>query len=664
MEDHRRCLRCGSQLPPEETRCRVCGVAAPSLGIAPVTVAGEGPVPAPRQRPRLSRALTVPDASLPHAGDAPRRWLSPPPHPQPADYTLQGVIGQGGMGVVWSAVQAGLGREVALKRLRPGASARTAAQLLAEAALTGSLEHPGIVPVHEVGIDQDGLPFYTMRRLRGETWAERWTELTQRQHIEILLKVCDAVAYAHDQGVIHRDLKPANVFLGTYGEVIVFDWGLAVRLADLRARRQPLLASGTPAYMAPEMARADIQRIGPASDIYLLGAIIYEILTGQPPHGGEATVETLLAAAENRCLAAIPPGELGDIARQAMATDPDARFSTVRALSQRLRVFLEHQDSIALTGKAEERLAAARAAGDYDGFARALHAFEDALELWPDNQAARRGLSQARLAFAERARLAGDLDLAARLLEPDDPTHAAERLRVAVLATQRRRRRLMFRLLLGATILLSAALLASLVLGYLLVRIERDRVIAIARERDAAEASLQRERRDEAFDQQRMWRRLIQEDFSQPTLPRAVRIAAGRWAIVDGRLTVEGDEAGELHFLIPVHRGIVVQFDSEARSALRLIIGELSIDCFGDLAVVRYQGHTRAEIALPPTIAALGRRVRLEIDAGRLRLASDGRTLIDLADLPASAPHIALHAHPGSALDNLKIEVPWEDPTR
>lgn len=660
--DERQCLRCGAPVDGVATRCGACGAPVATPGLEPVTV-GEASGPDPRPG-RLSQAATLPDRpAAPGADAARRRHLAPPAGAGGADYTLQGVIGQGGMGVVWAATQEGLGREVALKRLRPGAPRRTALQLLAEAQLTGALEHPGIVPVHEVGVDQDGLPFYTMRRLRGQTWSERWDELTLRQHIEVLLKVCDAVAYAHDRGVIHRDLKPANIFLGTYGEVVVFDWGLAVRVCELRQRPQPVLASGTPAYMAPEMARGDGRRIGPASDIYLLGAIIFEILTGQPPHSGDATVDVLLAAAENRLVADIPEGELGDIARRALAPDPDQRFPSVPALAQRLRVFLEHQDSIALGARAEARLASAESSDAYDDYARALHGFEDALALWPDNQAARRGLARARLAFAARARRAGDLDLAARLLLPDDPEHAEERMRIAVQVAQRQRRRRLLKTLQWLSALLGLSLLASLVLGYFLVRQERDRVIAIARERDAAEALLNRERQDELAAQRRLWRRVVQEDFGAPQLPREARVAGGRWAVAGGRLLAEGEAEALLALAVPVEDALVLQLDAEPGGVFALVIGDLTIEVAEGVAV-RQRETALASAPLPPAAPALGRRLRLELADGRLRLLADGRTVIDRHGVAVRARELALRARPGSAFDNLKVEIPWDSPPR
>ena len=171
------------------------------------------------------------------------------------------------------------------------ADAERREKFLSEAVVTGDLDHPNIVPIYELGTNEDNALFYSMKRVQGTPWSkvhrreERWTE-----NLEILMKVADAVAFAHANGVVHRDLKPENVMLGDFGEVLVMDWGLALATASFRHAdfvTGPDSMGGTPAYMAPEMATGPFELIGPASDIYLLGALLFEIVTGLPPHNGD-----------------------------------------------------------------------------------------------------------------------------------------------------------------------------------------------------------------------------------------------------------------------------------------------------------------------------------------------------------------------------------------
>lgn len=663
------CPRCGATARSETGACAVCGVDGHGAGLAPISVeAAEAP-----RRPagvRLSRLPTLPDGPPASVERVRRRRLAPPTQAEGEDYELRGVLGEGGMGVVWSARQRGLDREVAVKRARPGCDSRTAAAIIAEAELTGALEHPGIIPVHEVGVDQDGMPFYAMRRLRGRTWAERWGRMAQREHLDVLLRVCDAIAFAHGRGVIHRDIKPGNVFLGEYGEVVVFDWGLALRLADLGTDGRPLMASGTPVYMAPEMARADVRLLGPASDIYLLGAVLYEILTGTAPHPGDEPEDILIAAAENRIEPPIPEGELGEVARRAMAADPADRFPTVRAFQSALRVCLDHQESVALAERARIRLEAACGGLGYDGFARAVHAFEDAIELWPENRQAVAGLSRARLAYAERARIAGDLDLAANLLRDEDPAHAEESARVALLFAQRLRRRRALRALTWISVALLLGLVATLLVGYLAVRQQRDTILSVTRERDAAEMALLRQQEAEATDNRRLWRRLVQEDFSAASLPPAARVLAGRFGIDAEALVAEGGVPAVLAVPLAPARAVVAQLDIEPGGHVRLRFGrsqdlppataglEVSVD---HRVVVQRDGHELAVVELSNPASGLARRLRVEVRQERLQVLVDGRVAVE--SLPVAGlqlDSLGLSVDPGTVLDNLKVEVPWE----
>jgi serine/threonine-protein kinase len=284
-------------------------------------------------------------------------------------YTLTRLHATGGIGRVWLAHDPRLGRDVALKELLPERAGRpeTWARFLKEAQVTGQLEHPGIVPIYEVGQrPDDRVPFYTMRFVRGRTLAEaaaayharldgnetKPSEL--RELIGAFVGVCNAVAYAHSRGVIHRDLKPQNIVLGDFGEVIVLDWGLA-RLndsanpedeqagpsiessSDIEATSQGQIL-GTPAYMAPEQAEGNVDLLGPTTDVYGLGAILYEILTGRAPFGGAQTQEVLRRVLHEpptppRSLSACAPRPLEAICLKALSKKPQQRYQTAKELA-------------------------------------------------------------------------------------------------------------------------------------------------------------------------------------------------------------------------------------------------------------------------------------------------------------------------------------------
>ena len=333
------------------------------------------------------------------------------------DFVLGALLGKGGMGLVFRAGQTGLDRDVALKTIIPGRSgdAEARRKFFAEARVTGQLDHPNIVPVYELATAPDGSLFYTMKEVRGKPWSKAMPALSETENIDILLKVADAVAFAHGKGVVHRDLKPENVMLGDYGEVLLMDWGLAVGVKD-GAKAERLSPSnargGTPAYMAPEMAAADPEKIGPASDVYLLGAILYEILTRLRPHTGQNVFGCIAQALMNVIQPSDRRDEWMDAARRALADDPAERFRDVKDFQHAVRECREHAASLALSKEARETLAKAKKTGDYTDHARAVFGFGEALRLWPENSLADLGLTMSRKAYAETAVKRGDFDLA------------------------------------------------------------------------------------------------------------------------------------------------------------------------------------------------------------------------------------------------------------
>jgi hypothetical protein len=289
-------------------------------------------------------------------------------------YTVTHLHAQGGIGQVWRAEDSDLGRPVALKEVRPdrAATAEVLARFLDEARITGQLEHPGIVPVYELFKGgPDGRPFYTMRFVRGRTLTEAAASyhrrraageagaLELRELLNAFVAVCNAVAYAHSRGVIHRDLKGRNVVLGDFGEVMVLDWGLAKVAGPPDESKNPVTPGqegsrdethqgqvlGTPAYMPPEQAEGRLQAIDERSDVYGLGAILYDILTGRPPFEGVDSQQILQRVIHDtpdrpRSLVATVPAALEAVCLKALAKEPSGRYASATELAAEVRHWL------------------------------------------------------------------------------------------------------------------------------------------------------------------------------------------------------------------------------------------------------------------------------------------------------------------------------------
>lgn len=422
-----------------------------------------------------------------------------------ADYELLNVIGEGGVGVVYAARQASIDRTVALKMLKP-AGAKNADQrekFLSEAVVTADLDHPNIVPIYELGSNEAGALFYSMKKVQGTPWSKVVGDKALHENLEILLKVSDAVGFGHARGVIHRDLKPENVMLGEYGEVLVMDWGLAIATPLFRKSQtvtQTTSMGGTPAYMAPEMAAGPVEKVGPQSDVYLLGAILFEILTGMPPHSGKTVMKCLMAAARNEIVKTQYSGELLDIALRAMASKMSERPQTVRDFQQAIREYQSHSESLALLQRAEDRLQAARVSKDYEELSRSVFEFDEAVELWDGNERAKQGGLAARIAYAEIARERDDLELADSILLDDEPSHAElkAKLHVEIAEEKARRRRLRAARRIMAAM---AAVIAIVITGGLIwVNHERGQAV-VAREEAIVQkdkAEVQRTKAEEA----------------------------------------------------------------------------------------------------------------------------------------------------------------------
>ncbi len=297
-------------------------------------------------------------------------------------YDIACLVAQGGMGAVLDARDGAMERKVAMKVMLDPGDPEALARFIAEARITGQLEHPNIVPIHDIGVDENGHAFYTMKFVRGVTLADVFHGLVtgdaatvEKYPLPVLLtvfqKVCDALAFAHSRGVIHRDLKPANIMLGDYGEVLVMDWGLA-KLVDTAPASAATPASalhssiirpglpqeghsfgstltgsimGTPQYMAPEQARGEIESLDARTDLYSLGAILFELLHLRPPFSDGAAMEIVRRVSRGEVEWTAPkntpapaparreiPASLLAVCRKALALAPGDRYPRVAAL--------------------------------------------------------------------------------------------------------------------------------------------------------------------------------------------------------------------------------------------------------------------------------------------------------------------------------------------
>ncbi len=292
------------------------------------------------------------------AAEAQAEGIPTPPH-----LLLYRELARGGMGRIHPATDRNLLRHVALKRLDQTLALRSFYRdgFIAEAQMTGQLEHPNIVPVHELSVTDRGVPYFTMKLVHGVSF-DRWLASPARplgsterleEALEIFSKVCDAVAYAHHRGVIHRDLKPENIMVAAFGQVYVMDWGLA-RLTKTRPASGPSAQMeapgpvGTPGYMAPEQARGEPDEMTERSDVFGLGAILYEIVAGTTPFGDERDPEVLIARAKagdvvpiDRAAAHVGVSKrLRDIVARAVHPDPVHRYGSVVELQRDVNAFL------------------------------------------------------------------------------------------------------------------------------------------------------------------------------------------------------------------------------------------------------------------------------------------------------------------------------------
>jgi eukaryotic-like serine/threonine-protein kinase len=324
---------------------------------------------------RAAESIRPVDVPEPTGADG---FIPEPPQLTTTPYRALRFLARGRMSEIWLAIDERIGRQVALKVLR-SVKDYDHARFMAEAQIIGQLEHPGILPLHDLGADDAGQPFYVMTYVEGRRLTEAIAEchkdksssawpsgLAFRRLLDAFVSVCNIVAFAHHKGVLHRDIKPDNIMLGPYGETLVVDWGLAklidqaeaVRGSDMRlggkgsAETRNRATAGAPHSLAPDGAEGCPDAVDQASDVYLLGATLYEILTARPPRRSSSSWELIDLALHSRPttprkIDARVPRPLEAICLKAMSYNKQDRYETSIALAEDIERYLADQPTLA-----------------------------------------------------------------------------------------------------------------------------------------------------------------------------------------------------------------------------------------------------------------------------------------------------------------------------
>ncbi|HAT10717.1 MAG TPA: hypothetical protein DCS97_09025 [Planctomycetes bacterium] len=590
-------------------------------------------------------------------------------------WSFQRLLGGGGGGEVFAFEDGLLGRPVAVKVLPAAVSAQPerARHFIDEARTAAALEHPSVLPVHDLGRAADGRLWFAMRQASGRSLAaiisdlaaghsaERLEPLNER--VGLIVRVCDAIAFAHARGYLHCDIKPGNIMVGDYGEVLVVDWGSAVRLGGGGIGG----GGGTPLYMAPEQAR---HGSAVASwDIYGLGATLWHLVLLRPPlhdvaperfwerkRQGEFDPPTEVERA------AVPASLLA-VMERAVHADPAARQASIEALRDELRAWLRHRDAEAVVATAERHLDELKRHGDYEAFQRIENDLQRVLAESPALVAARQALARVRGSKARLAIRRGDLALAEGLLDAAEPQHRSVlRDLLAARRTQRVQRRL------GWT----ASVLAMLAFVVLAAWIWREHRASFG-----------------------LWQTVWQHDFT--TTEAAQGLTTGSWDAdlnlsARQRLPVAAQAGGLilgaqqlLHLPVEVPGSVRVTVDATWTAGLDAC--EIIVNASPEhpdrsflyppgivAQFAGYRGH-RTLIAVQRQPGMLqsseethvpferGRRYRLElaVEDGRCILAVDGRQVLAYQDARRLGDDAYRHIHlrawqPGLRLENLRVE--------
>ncbi len=503
-------------------------------GRAEETLAADASIPTNPPSPvvwRPQRTQWVRETPAP----APAPSAASPPAPPPdreglaeLDYQIHGKLGEGGNGEVWEATQQSLRRRIAIKRLRRDLLERTAGTeserqlrdtFRQEALTTANLEHPNIIPVYDLGMDDQGQPLLALKLVRGKPWSEILLEDRKlpaadflSKHLPVLIDVAQAVAFAHSRGVIHRDLKPSQVMIGEFGEAILTDWGLSVILpphpeqarSTLSQDIRPLVdvlatasnPAGTPAFMAPEQTEKTLANIGPWTDVFLLGGILYFLLTRTPPRDTTDAVQAFIQARykpvpppEERAPGAEIPMELSALVMRTLSRTPGER-PAVKEFIAGLNDFLtgagNRRESVAILRQVERNFESEPR--NYRNLSECLVALARAEGLWPGNLLVRPLREQIQEASARFALEKGDLHLASIQAERmEDPRRREDLLEIIARAQRAQERAARERRL--AFALAALFLLALIAGGWLYAR--NQRAARLAAEKAGQEARRQ-----------------------------------------------------------------------------------------------------------------------------------------------------------------------------
>jgi serine/threonine-protein kinase len=344
-------------------------------------------------------------------------------------FAVFGLLGSGGMGVVHEGRQIGLARQVAIKSVLGDASVEQHRDLVREGQVLALLEHPNIVPVYTLR-HIDRKPAIVLKKIDGDLWSDRMADEELEWNIEILLKVVDAIRFAHSQGIVHRDLKPSNVMIGAFGEVYVLDWGSAVSTKKEHWGRIPLASAvtrpfGSAPYMAPEMLNPAWAQISETTDVYLLGAILYEIVMGDPPHLAMSKDDMYRKVERSQpSYRRDLPTELVALLQKSMRRDPKQRFESVDELRAALLGFMEHRASCEMLARGQVLLevllgasASSRAAEVNSIYRSCKFILRESLRTWPENPGARAALERCGSVMAEYELARAKPEMAARVYE-------------------------------------------------------------------------------------------------------------------------------------------------------------------------------------------------------------------------------------------------------